>query len=137
VCVWLFADSNCGGLVLSKINSIDVTNFRNNIIHQGYFPTRDKAYAYGRFVFDTILSIYRELLSNNAAYVEELLDRELAERRSKSAQDILWSSLEFETMLSLKPGDNKEYTFDEELKKAEVLNRVISRLKSSSDDSAD
>jgi hypothetical protein len=35
--------------------------FRNNVLHDGYFPSRDEAMSYGRYVHDTILDGLEEL----------------------------------------------------------------------------
>jgi len=74
--------------------------FRNNVIHKGYLPTRSEAVGYGDAVLQELASLYKELYNSRYAGVSKLNGIELGRAASRATDRKTLSTVSIATVFS-------------------------------------
>ena len=97
-------------------SSVKCSQFRNNVIHAGYLPSKEEAIKYGKMIFEYIQKLVVKLQEEDWEKISQLTMLHLQNLGNKN-KDINRSTLSIGAMLSLVRGDIKEISFELELKK--------------------
>jgi hypothetical protein len=88
------------------------TKFRNEVVHEGVFPTKDEAMAYARWIYDTIIAARDELKKrvDEGVFHRDIGLQGAAARRDLIAKGINAASHNVNTVLGM--GQHRKWSFD-------------------------
>lgn len=95
-------------------SSLKCSEFRNNVIHEGYLPSKDEAFAYGKMIFEYIQQLIVKLRKEDKDKIQQLTALHLHNLRNKN-NTINPTTMGGGGMLFLARDDIEEISFEREL----------------------
>jgi len=95
-------------------SSLKCSEFRNNVIHQGYLPSKDQAFAYGQMIFEYIQQLIVKLRKEDKDKIQKLTGLHLRSLIDKN-KAINPTTMGGGGILFLARDDIEELSFEREL----------------------
>jgi len=104
-------------IYLTGREKYNLTQFRNNVIHEGMIPTRDEAFKYADNIFELITNTLSNLKKYDKEYINKLYFEHQSELKRKFSKNSVATQV-IPTMFSATVNYEPEITdFNEGLKK--------------------
>ncbi len=102
-------------------SSTKCSEFRNNVIHEGYLPSKDEAFAYGKMVFEYIRGLIVKLQKEDKEKIQQLTGMHLQNLANKN-KTLNPTTMGGGAILSLVRSDIEEVSFEREIENLKQRN---------------
>jgi hypothetical protein len=104
----------------SKNKTKTWVEFRNNVIHQGYIPSTEEAYAYIDLIYNFIISTIEELKRNYSEHVTKVIVHHLVKASKSQPTQSSVGTMSIPTLINLASGEKPIKDFKEALNRLKV-----------------
>lgn len=98
--------------------------FRNNVVHKGYIPSSEEAYAYLELVYNHITILIKNMKENYDKEIQQSIFNHLLKKHPKGENPFV-STMSISTILNINEACNK--TFKEAIDKAKISQQILDK----------